>query len=163
MHVKEVTTNLWSVVLPGETTDEWDKLMEQWHNPYYLHNFFSERVSYLRYFKLDVEQAIRAVIDECYQIEDIILEGRFAQDFFFQPLDKEQKEIIEFQLNKGKLAHLDRPSLLRLYAIKLPEDVYILTGGAIKLTRKMQEAENTNSELIKMKKCRDIFRQNNIL
>lgn len=45
-------------------------------------------------------------------------------------------------------------SWLRIYAIKLEPGCYIITGGAIKLTRTMQEREHTLAELTKMEKVR---------
>lgn len=41
-----------------------------------------------------------------------------------------------------------------MYAIKLSMGIYIITGGAIKLTRTMQEREHTLQELEKMEKVR---------
>ena len=46
-------------------------------------------------------------------------------------------------------------SWLRLYAIKLEPGCYIITGGAIKLTRTMQEREHTLRELNKMEFVRN--------
>ena len=50
-----------------------------------------------------------------------------------------------------------RRSWLRLYAIKLNVGIYIITGGAIKLTRTMQEREHTLLELSKMEKVRNFL------
>ena len=52
---------------------------------------------------------------------------------------------------------LHRRSWLRLYAIKLSMGIYIITGGAIKLTRTMQEREHTLQELVKMEKVRNFL------
>lgn len=48
-------------------------------------------------------------------------------------------------------------SWLRLYAIKLSVGIYIITGGAIRLTRTMQEREHTLQELEKMEKVRNFL------
>ena len=53
-------------------------------------------------------------------------------------------------LGKEKARIKERPqhaSWLRIYAIKLEPGCYIITGGAIKLTRTMQEREHTLNEL----------------
>ena len=42
-------------------------------------------------------------------------------------------------------------------AIKLSMGIYIITGGAIKLTRTMQEREHTLQELEKMEKVRNFL------
>ena len=54
-------------------------------------------------------------------------------------------------------------SWLRLYAIKLTSGVYIITGGAIKLTATMQEREHTRKELVKMDKVRRYLLEENII
>ena len=51
----------------------------------------------------------------------------------------------------------NRRSWLRLYAIKLNAGVYIITGGAIKLTYTMFEREHTLQELEKMEKVRNFL------
>lgn len=41
-----------------------------------------------------------------------------------------------------------------MYALRVDKNVYIITGGAIKLTQKMQDREHTNIELDKIDRCR---------
>ena len=53
-------------------------------------------------------------------------------------------------------------SWLRIYAIKLEPGIYIITGGAIKLTRTMQEREHTLVELARMEKVRRFLLDNDI-
>ena len=54
-------------------------------------------------------------------------------------------------------------SWLRIYAIKLSEGVYVITGGAIKLTLKMEEREHTKLELAKMERVRSFLLNENII
>ena len=61
---------------------------------------------------------------------------------------------------KRKLGH---SSWLRLYAIKLTAGVYIITGGAIKLTATMQEREHTRKELAKIDKVRRYLLEEGII
>ena len=63
-------------------------------------------------------------------------------------------------LNSGMMWH---GSWLRIYAIKLEPGIYVITGGAIKLTRTMQEREHTLRELAKMEKVRSHLLTNNIV
>ena len=53
-------------------------------------------------------------------------------------------------------------SWLRIYAIKLEPGIYVITGGAIKLTRTMQEREHTLVELARMEKVRRFMLDNGI-
>ena len=71
--------------------------------------------------------------------------------------------ISEMLLGKEKARLKDRPrhvSWLRIYAIKLEPGCYIITGGAIKLTRTMQEREHTLAELGKMEQVRNFLISN---
>lgn len=92
-------------------------------------------------------------------------------DFFFSPeadLDKifrplENSRTSEILLGKEKAKIKERPqhaSWLRIYAIKLEPGCYIITGGAIKLTRTMQEREHTLNELNKMEQVRNFLISN---
>lgn len=51
---------------------------------------------------------------------------------------------------KAKGQRKTHDSWLRIYAIKLESNSYLITGGAIKLTRTMEEREHTLNELRKM-------------
>lgn len=52
---------------------------------------------------------------------------------------------------------------MRIYAINLAAGIYIITGGAIKLTATMQEREHTLLELQKMEKVRRFLLEENIV
>ena len=51
----------------------------------------------------------------------------------------------------------NHPSWLRLYAIRFEPNSYLITGGAIKLTRTMQEREHTLNELQRLEMVRNML------
>ena len=53
--------------------------------------------------------------------------------------------------------------MLRIYAIKIESNCYIITGGAIKLTRTMQEHRDTLIELQKLNKLKNFLIHQGIL
>ena len=53
-------------------------------------------------------------------------------------------------------------SWLRLYAIKLEDGIYLITGGAIKLTYYMPERQHTLFELERLEKVRNYLLENGI-
>lgn len=55
------------------------------------------------------------------------------------------------------------PSWLRIYAIKLSQGVYVITGGAIKLTLKMEERNHTKVELAKLENVRRFLLNEDII
>ena len=53
-------------------------------------------------------------------------------------------------------------SWLRIYAIKIEPGVYLVTGGAIKLTVKMEERSHTLEELAKLERVRNYLLDNGV-
>src|SRR5690606_9644981 len=78
----------------------------------------------------------------------------------FRPLDNLQSSFIN--LNKSKCYGFDTPSWLRLYGLRVEKGVYVITGGAIKLTHKMEERTHTSEELIKLEKGRNFLLEENV-
>lgn len=84
-------------------------------------------------------------------------------DNIFRPLENHRISEILLGKEKARLRDTDRhPSWLRIYAIKLEPGIYIITGGAIKLTRTMQEREHTLVELARMEKVRRFLLDNDV-
>lgn len=54
-------------------------------------------------------------------------------------------------------------SWLRIYAIRLSEGVYVITGGAIKLTFTMEERTHTKLELHKLERVRRFLLEEKII
>lgn len=98
-------------------------------------------------------------------LERLILDFPYTEqlDGLFHPLSLADNRAHE--LTREKARNWDRKrhaSWLRIYAIRVEPNVYIITGGAIKLTAKMQDREHTQRELDKLNACRDFLRVNGI-
>lgn len=84
-------------------------------------------------------------------------------DKIFHPLENCRTSEMLLGKEKARLRNTPRhASWLRIYAIKLEPGIYIITGGAIKLTRTMQEREHTLVELARMEKVRRFLINNDI-
>lgn len=84
-------------------------------------------------------------------------------DKIFRPLENNRTSEIILGKEKARLRNTHRhASWLRIYAIKLDPGIYVITGGAIKLTRTMQEREHTLVELARMEKVRRFLLDNDI-
>ena len=84
-------------------------------------------------------------------------------DKIFRPLENSRTSEMLLGKEKARLRNTPRhASWLRIYAIKLEPGIYIITGGAIKLTRTMQEREHTLVELARMEKVRRFLLDNDI-
>ncbi|MCE9176780.1 hypothetical protein K0G87_24560, partial [Bacteroides ovatus] len=80
------------------------------------------------------------------------------------PLDNNQASDVMLQKEKARLKRkYGHSSWLRLYAIKLIQGNYIITGGAIKLTATMQEREHTRQELVKIDRVRRYLLEEGII
>lgn len=77
-------------------------------------------------------------------------------DSLFKPLH-ERNDINELSKSKAKR------NWLRIYALKAAPNVYIITGGSIKLTKAMNDRKHTNDELKKLESCRTYLLQHNII
>ena len=104
-----------------------------------------------------MEQAVKDTLEDIEKIIDIIYENSPDLDAFFQPLGEKDIHILKLQKNKGKPYHFGHPSWIRIYALKLESNVYVITGAAIKLSEKMQEKECTKVELKKIEQCRNFL------
>jgi hypothetical protein len=52
--------------------------------------------------------------------------------------------------------------MIRIYALKLPDDLFLITGGTIKITAKMQDREHTKLELSKFEQTKLYLKDNGI-
>lgn len=153
---------LWSVVYEGKETNALDELFEKWEDVTWLRSFFESNMNDLAlYFKItDVNTAIYDTLDdnECLQCLILDISPEANLDNLFRPL--ENNRLQEMVLGREKARLKNRPrhaSWLRIYAIKLEPGIYIVTGGAIKLTATMGERQHTIDELEKMEKVRSLL------
>lgn len=159
---------LWAVRYDGDEDNALRLVFNQWNDPEWLWDFFTENMTDLEsYFRItDLNQAIYDTMDDSGELECLILDISPEADLdrLFLPL--ENSRTAEMTLGKEKARLHDRPahvSWLRLYAIKLEKGCYIITGGAIKLTRTMQERTHTLRELRKMEQVRNLLLEHGVI
>lgn len=154
---------LWAVRFNKDNENALQKVLSQWQDAEWLADFFMQNMDDLiSYFKItNIEDAIYQTMEDRDEMACIIMDisPDANLDHFFRPLDNNR--ISEMLLGKEK-GLPSRRSWLRLYAIKLSMGIYIITGGAIKLTRTMQEREHTLQELEKMEKVRNFLIQERV-
>lgn len=159
---------LWSVRYDGESDNALYTLFDQWSDVMWLRSFFKTNWQDLTsYFKItDVNQAIEDTIEDSNILQGIIMDisPEANLDEIFHPLENFRTTEILLGKEKARLKRQKRhSSWLRIYAIKLSEGVYVITGGAIKLTLKMEEREHTRQELVKLEKVRSFLLSENII
>lgn len=159
---------LWAVRYDGEEDNVLYSLFDQWNDVAWLRAFFKANIADLEsYFKItNINEAITRTIDDSSQLEGIILDisPEANLDLIFRPLSNSQIGEILLGKEKARLKNLiGRSSWLRIYAIKLAKGVYIITGGAIKLTATMQEREHTAKELANIERVRNFLLSEKII
>jgi len=123
-------------------------------------------VEYLKKYAED-EKMTGKNIDEF--IDDILRSSEEVQDIlekimnktestvkYFEPL-QESENNKKLSRQKGKI----KQNRLRLYAIKI-DNCFVITGGAIKMSQKMDEHFDTKKELNKLKKAKSYFSTNGV-
>lgn len=151
--------NVLAVKFKTEDADEFGKAFDSWHDVEYLEDFFERNKSDFDFYDItSIDHAIERTRKEAQALEDELSlcdEGKRKLFDIFKPL-RNNEFIFEFPLEvKGRL----KPGWLRLYALEVEPDVYVITGGAIKLTLHM-EREHLQSELDKLKRVKKYMKDN---
>lgn len=163
MNFQKITDDgrLWAVQYAGQDQDELGRLFNEWNDPIFLFSFFKEHWNDTTYFKISsIEAAIEKTFNESEVLERIVLD--ISPDADLDNIFKQLSNYThESYLEKAK--GRTNQSWLRLYAIKLNPGIYIITGGAIKLTATMEEREHTRQELVKIENVRNFLITNGIV
>ncbi len=166
-----ISENLWVVRYENEKDNELYRLFSQWNDVMYLDKFFRENYDDLKFFKVDsISDAISDTIEDSDILESVFLDMKPEDDLkaVFNSLTHKNKESF-FEKVKHKLGKVvykrnaKHDSWLRIYALNLGEGVYMITGGAIKLTGTMGERKHTADELVKVENVRNFLISNGIV
>ncbi len=135
---------------------EYDRLIELWTDV--------EKLKILadKYSIADVDTFVETVPDNAEEIRDFLDDLENSNEpleTYFQPLSDSERGFKILSLQKGKL----KRNKLRLYAIKIDDNCFVITGGAIKLAQTMQEHPETNEELLKLNRAKLFLDSNGII
>ena len=159
--------HLWAVRDMNKPNNELTALFQKWNDAEYLWDFFLENHDDLQeFFHIErISEAVEDTIDDAEQLERLILEIPYTDnlDELFLPLSSSDMTIRELAREKARnWIRTGLASWLSVYAIRLEKNVFVVTGGAIKLTRTMQERSHTQQELDKLNQCRQYLASNGV-
>lgn len=159
---------LWAVVYDGDSEDILSKSFQDWMNPSFLEAFFTDNRQDLEdYFQItNLDQAIFDTVTDAVSLSCLILDisPDANLDLLFRPLENHRIREMLLSREKAKANRVSgHPSWLRIYAIKLEAGIYLVTGGAIKLTHRMNERQHTLKELERMEKVRNFLLENGVV
>lgn len=146
----------------GNEDDELQRNLNLWNDIEYLKDFFEKNKSLIignKHLNTDeIRDFINQVNDNAQELDEKI-EGSFDNSNmheFFVVLSTKQPLIEIYSNVKAK------QNFLRLYGIKIADNTFIITGGAIKITQKMQEHPDTELELEKFAAAKLFLEENEI-
>ncbi len=150
---------LFSFHYEGERLDEYSRLRDRWNDPEYVFDFAEKNEEQITRMGYSTDTFVEHVLSDAEKLEDLLLEYEnddSSIDFCFQPLHDQESMCKRLSLQKKKC------KFLRLYAIRIDKDCFVITGGAIKITRTMQEHPDTDRELQKLNHCRNFLQLNGV-
>lgn len=138
--------NLYAFHYKDESDNEFARLMELWTDVEYLRNFAKfNGISESNRFVTEILSNAEEIDDFLYTLNSQLE----SFDRYFEPLQlSEYTKVLSFQ--KGKI----KRNQLRLYAIKIDKNCFVITGGAIKMSQTMQGHPTTSIELKKLNEAR---------
>ncbi len=160
-----VEDSLYSVQYDTEELNEFVKCFELWNDPIYLREFFEEHKEDLNdefWNGITIEEAIIKTREDARLFEEELLyiaetgktERLETLSTLFEPLSK---GVIEKNLEKDKAKGMKRSSWLRIYAIRIEANLFVVCGGAIKLTQTMNQRSYLILELDKLEFTRNFL------
>lgn len=153
---------LWAVRYDGYVDNILSLTFERWNDIDWLLDFFKSNINDLAsFFKVtDLNEAIYDTMSDAHDLECLILDAIASDelDRLFRPLENMRASEVVLGKEKAKGDRVGRhDSWLRLYAIRFQKNSYLVTGGAVKLTRTMQEREHTLEELHRLEMVRNFL------
>jgi hypothetical protein len=159
---------LWAIHFDSESQNEFDKFFDLVNNVEWLNHFFDENNVDLHsgfFGNVGIEAAVLRTLNEAAEMEDSLYEysergfgGQGGKlQYLFKPLSNFEYGIVAHQKSKARI----HKGWLRLYAIRLAENCYLVTGGAVKLTVGMKK-EHLQNELRKLELAKRFLMDNGI-
>ncbi|HAT63086.1 MAG TPA: hypothetical protein DCS66_00590 [Flavobacteriaceae bacterium] len=152
--------HLYAFKFSDELPDELERVFDEWVDPMYLFQFFEANEQDL---DITIEQAIDKVQKEAKFLRNKLIELANEEpnklNELFKNLNNNEYTAKLLQEQKA------RNRWLRLYAIKIDDDNYIITGGTIKLDNQhlMKDRKHTLAELNKLNRCRDFLKDEGVI
>lgn len=161
--------SLYSVQYDTELKSEFHRLFELWNDQDYLRTFFEENIGDLNnefWGGITIDQAITKTRKESKLLERKLLRtAKLGKTEKYETLstlfEKLSEKYIEPNYFKEKAYGFLTPSWLRIYAIRIEPNFYVISGGAIKLTQDMNSREHLLLELKKLDLSRQFLLDSN--
>jgi len=146
-------------IIPNVQLHEFRRLFDFWNDPVRLRAFFEEHEEDLKeayWDGISIDEAIEKTRKEAKKLEAILIEyaeeGKTTRhknlSMLFKPLSDGKFEK-EFEKDKVKVD--GKKTWIRLYAIRIDANFFVVCGGAIKLRKTLNDRTYLLKELEKLK------------
>lgn len=163
---REEGEGLYAVRYEKEGPDEFTRLFRLWNDLTYVREFCEANFEDLESSSLrptSQEGYVQEIMDEAAEMENLLYEYSLDVQLqeLFKPLHNCEYVLRSLQKSKAHIIYRMywRPRI-RIYAIRLAPNLFIVTGGAIKLTATMQERPHLREELAKLERVRTWLKEN---
>ncbi len=141
-----------------------DEMLDKYSDSEYLEDYFRSRSVQLQYFNVNVEEAIVKTLHETnaiiQELNDLAEDDNL--DDIFNPLHKPSHYSHPGFYIEYKAKGYEAP-WIRLYAIRLDENLYCLTGFGIKLVKDMRDDQDLMNELKKLELATKYLKEKGLL
>lgn len=148
----------------GEVQNAFSKVRTEWRDPNWFRSFFTEfRQDYFDFYG---SARLNRIVIEALEFADDLFEELAEHvvigdlESLFKPLENSENVQI-YELQKFKVKGRERKSYLRLYAVRF-RDEFVITGGAVKLTKFMKDRPHTRLALNRLEAVAQFLRQNDM-
>ena len=147
--------SLFAICYGDDSINEFDRLMDLWTDVEYLKEFAVKNEV------ADVAQFVEKRLAEADKLQDTldhIMSNLNPLEQYFMPLYNNEIgfKILSFQ--KGKIPK----NKLRIYAIKIDENMFLITGGSIKMSLEMKDHDDTLNELTKLNNAKQYLKSKGV-
>lgn len=150
---------LYSFQYAEENEHELRRLLGLWNDLGYLHMFVTKAKADLPK-GVTVIAMVRELMEQAKELDEQLSEIARQTDrkfeSFFKPLHNQEYQTRKLSKQKG------RRQYLRIYALKIDENCFVITGGAIKFHHLNDERAHTKIEMQKLDRCRDFLREQGV-
>ncbi|MCC8118228.1 MAG: hypothetical protein LIP09_05700 [Bacteroidales bacterium] len=169
--------NVFSVIFDNQENDEFHEAFKLWRDLDYLSEYFARNFELLNtsFWKEaglsteNIDDALDWVTTDALNLRQLIYKLSLNSkngilpdlDRYFEPLDGQYSFVTSLIPSKGY--GVFRPSMIRLYAIKLDSNCYLVIHGGIKLTAIIADTPELNEVLFrKIDSVLEYFKRNGI-
>lgn len=163
---------IYSIRYDNATENEYDRLFEQWHNVEYVKSFVHDNANLLKdvfWHGYNENKVVQLILDEADEFENALYDlCENAKNGELPDFDAKFELIYPtkyynvYGLKETEIHGSDRmfpphKTVLRLYAIQIDKNYYVIGGGGIKLTKSFEDTPCLEDEVAKLEKLRNFL------